>query len=125
MSTKTEILKLTKPAATDIVDISVINENMDIIDENSVSKVELNTIKKNLEDSDAALKSGYETADDVIKKEFREADVTLKSGYESADESIRTDLHTTTERIEDEVDKKVKSLRLYRDDEGYLCETEE
>ena len=78
MSTKTEILKLTKPAATDIVDISVINENMDIIDENIVAKAELDKIKKNLDDSDAA----------------------LKSGYESADESIRTDLHTTTERIE-------------------------
>ena len=124
MSTKTENLKLTKPAATDIVDISVINENMDIIDENFVSKVELDKIKKKLDDSDAALKSGYETADDAIKKEFREADATLKSGYESADKSIIENLHTTTERIEDEVDQKVKSLRLYRDAEGYLCETE-
>jgi hypothetical protein len=136
MSTKTEILKLTKPAATDIVDISVINENMDIIDENFVAKEELNKIKKNLDDSDAALKSGYESADESIRTDLHTATESLKSGYESADESIRTDLHTATERIENdtkeminnkgiELDKKISSLRLYRDDEGYLCEMEE
>lgn len=157
MSTKTEILKLTKPAATDIVDISVINENMDIIDENIVAKVELDEIKKNLDDSDASLKSGYESAD-----------ATLRSDYEAADASIRTALHIATERINNlvantgvsnseivdarvgydgttygslgeairnqiegfkeknlELDEKINSLRLYRDDEGYLCEMEE
>ena len=182
MSTKTENLKLTKPAATDIVDISAINENMDIIDENLATRAEMNTIKKNLDDSDAALKSGYESADSI-----------LKSNYESADASIRKDLRTASARIDnlvantgdsnseivdarldfentqhstlrgsivgsdtklnirikneemiramaveglenkigmtnsrmDDANKRISSLRLYRDDEGYLCEMEE
>ena len=111
MSTKTEILKLTKPAATDIVDISVINENMDIIDENIVAKVELDKIKKNLDDSDAALKSGYESADESIRTDLHTTTESLKSGYESADESIRTDLRTTTESLKSGYESADESIR--------------
>jgi hypothetical protein len=111
MSTKTENLKLTKPAATDLVDISTINENMDIIDENLATRAEMNAIKKNLDDSDAALRSEYASADESIRTDlhtaieslksgYESADLTLKSNYESADESIRTDLHTATARID-------------------------
>ena len=111
MSTKTEILKLTKPAATDIVDISVINENMDIIDENIVAKAELDKIKKNLDDSDAALKSGYESADESIRTDLHTTTESLKSGYESADESIRTDLRTTTESLKSGYESADESIR--------------
>ena len=208
MSTKTENLKLTKPAATDLVDISAINENMDIIDENLITRGEVNELKENLDNTDAALRSEnastkrdlqitagtinnrIDNTDAALRHEIAETDATLryenestkrdlqitaatinnridnlvvntgdsnseivdarvgsdgvtygslgtairtqvkniyddlKSGYESADKSIIENLHTTTERIEDEVDQKVKSLRLYRDAEGYLCETE-
>lgn len=175
MSTKTEILKLTKPDATDIVDISAINENMDIIDENIVAKVDLYKIKKDLDDSDASIRAEMKTikknlddSDASLKSGYESADATLRSDYEAADASIRTDLHIATERIDNlvantgdsnseivdarvgydgttygslgkairkqfegfkeenlELDKKISSLRLYRDDEGYLCETEE
>ena len=168
MSTKTENLKLTKPAATDLVDISAINENMDIIDENLITRGEVNELKGNLDKTDATLRYENESTkrdlqitaatinnridnlvvntgdsnSEIVDARFGGDGVTygslgtairtqvkniyddLKSGYESADKSIIENLHTTTERIEDEVDQKVKSLRLYRDAEGYLCETE-
>jgi seryl-tRNA synthetase len=171
MSTKTEILKLTKPAATDIVDISAINENMDIIDENLITRGEVqllvarvdnlvaNTGDSNSEIVDARLgfdTTSYSTLGEAIRTQanqlhtatesLKSADESIRTdlrttteSLESADESIRTDLHTATESLESadesirtdlhnkgiELDKKISSLRLYRDDEGYLCEMEE
>jgi hypothetical protein len=135
MSTKTEILKLTKPAATDIVDISAINENMDIIDENLITRGEVqllvarvdnlvaNTGDSNSEIVDARLgfdTTSYSTLGEAIRTQANQLHTATES-LKSADESIRTDLHNKGI----ELDKKISSLRLYRDDEGYLCEMEE
>lgn len=88
MSTKTNNLKLTKPAATDIVDISAINENMDIIDENLATRAEMNTIKKNLDDSDTALRSSYEAADASLSKDLQTTKNNLQTAVARIDNLI-------------------------------------
>lgn len=83
MSTKTNNLKLTKPAATDIVDISAINGNMDIIDEHLAT----------MEETSTALKNGYESADTAIKKDLQTTaaridNLIVSSGSDSSSEVI-------------------------------------
>lgn len=87
MATKTTNLDLNKPAGTDIVDIDVLNENMDILDSTVGTVQELmETVQGDLSDVQEGIQTAQQDISD-IEEQLPEISGYAESAKENADKA--------------------------------------